>query len=163
MSIERSGGFSKDWVQILRDGESTSQDLYDLVDEVMTIQNSKNPTERPDFVDPKYWDPTAVGLLWNEGSIQLDHQEPSESGPYEAINADISYGFHRHAGAEYFQLRRYPTGDVKVFWVRPEPTQSEILDETLEDQYLEVPLNPARIKRIGQVVLFAHVRTMVEV
>lgn len=150
-----------DWASRLEKGSLTGKDLYALLDDVMLDQNKQNPQTRPAKVSEKFWDPTAVYLRWQHGAINMDRSEsPDESEPFSLIHVEVFKG--GKGSSEDFELRKYPDGTVKAFWYR-EPASSNILDEEFDNGLTEVPLTLDRIKRIGQVMISAHARTMAEV
>lgn len=147
-----------DWASRLEKGGLTGKNLYALLDNVMLDQNKQNPQTRPANFSEQFWDPKAVYLRWQRGAINMDRPEPDEPEPpfSSIINVEVFMGKHDR---ESFDLRKYPNGEVKAFWYRPS-TSSIILDEDFEDDVVEVPLTPDRIKRIGQVIISAHATTI---
>lgn len=176
-------GFSKDWVALLREEKFEGKDLFSMMEDIMVAQKIKDPlrelppppkikeinvmTGETKEIDPGRegdgWDYSVneVYLKWQDSSVTLAHAEADDEEPCDAINVTVDEN-RRHSHNEYFLLRKYPSGEIKAFWLRTEPVESRILGETLEDgSYLEVPLTPERVSRIARVVLFAHARTMV--
>lgn len=181
MSLEGSGEHTRNWAALIEQDKLTAEDLYDLAEETFSIYREEEgevPLEghvttvtlglngaRNEEVsgedDVGIRSGNEASLSWGNknGRIGLYYQERGDDRPYDAIHVEIDQGkFH----TEFFELRKEPLGEIKAFWVRPEKLYSMILDENLEGDYLEVPLNPVRIKRIAQVLLSASARTAVE-
>ncbi len=163
MNPEEPKEFTRDWAQLFREGKLTESDLYDLAKEVWAIQNNQNPRVKPPNVDGRYWDSTAeVPLRWGEGSIFLTFYlatEAPKNEPYDTIEITVDQGKHK---GEVFQLLKDDGGKIIARWAKSHPQYSNILGEFLEKDYIDVPLTPSRITRIAQILLSAHVRTMME-
>lgn len=148
------GDFPRDWGKALREGEmKTGQDLYSLLENIIIDQNTRNTQEMPEDFSEKYWDPKAVGLRWKKHYIDMSLKE-SEEG-YSVIDIDVS------RSEDSFQLRKYKDGDVKAFWYAG-AVYSGLLDEDIGEFWKEIPLSEQRVKRIAQVFVAAHARTMIE-
>lgn len=156
MSPEKPSEFSKDWARLFHEGKLTGSDLYQLADEIMSVQHKYNPSFIPKDVNELYEDPTEVSLQWKNGSLDLTSQEPTTEAPYETINVSVRLG-RKHVYTEDFQLRRHTNEEVTAHWFRNEILSSIILNEELEeDKPVEVVLTPERIEKIGRVFLSAH-------
>lgn len=186
MVSESSSEERRNWARLFSDGEPSTNDLFDLAKEIYSTHktlpgqeitfpgiriirmNIANPQDSTSEREPDQTYITTgnegAGLSWIKGSVHLNFKkiEESDEGPFEEINFEMESNPSRSAAREYFDLAKYPSGEIKAIWYRPEITHSYILDEDLEDDRFEVPLDPRRIKRIGQVLLSASARTAVE-